>query len=566
MRGTVYTAAIATLLCGCLSSAERGGEVGLMPVITAMGGVAAPAGANGARGSVLATPRLIVLIVFDQLRADHLVRFAPRFQPASEARGERGGFRYLMEHGAWYPYMEHRLLQAMTCPGHATISTGAYPYRHGIVLNGWSDVTTGESVYCLGDSSASLVGVTDPKNDYGVSLLNLRGPTLADALAFGGQDARVVGVSLKDRAALLMAGHDPEAAIWFVEKENRWVTTSALAAELPAWVVALNEGLAKRKGEELVFPIDGPGVGLSDPLPSGFRWTTTVGGKGAVKTPWGNELVTDAAIAALSGEDMGSDDHVDLLAVSYSTLDKVGHSVGPNARLFEETMVDSDRSLARLLGAIDRKVGLEHVVVAVTGDHGVAPLAKWSTDHGLNAVRFRERDLEAGLEAALTEKFGAAGDGLEWVVAFSRFNVYLNPAAAKARGVRLADVRRFTAAHFASMEGIAHAFTQEDVAARTLPPGRYEVQILRQYMAGRSGDVVVIPAPFYFSGEAPANHVSGYTYDTHVPLLLGGFGIRPGVYPEGAETVDIAPTLSFLARVLPPALSEGRVLQECLQH
>ncbi len=507
-------------------------------------------------------PRLAVIVVFDQLRADHLVRFAPRFLPATDANGAPGGFRYLMERGAWYPYAEHRQLQCMTCPGHANISTGAYPYRHGIALNSWYDGDKGE-IYCLGDPDQKIVGLSDPSRSYGVSLANLKGPVFADALSFGGQDAKVVGVSLKDRGSLLLAGHDPDAAIWFDGTEGGWVTTTAVADTLPGWVVSLNDGLRARKGEPLTYPIEGPGVGLSDPIDDGFVWKFTVGDKRATYGPFGDELVVEAAIAALDAEDLGADDTVDFLGVSFSALDKVGHGVGPNHRVFEEMMVSADRSLSRLLQALDSRVGLENVVIAVTGDHGVAPLPAWSTRHKLPAQGFDEKLLGADLEAVLAGKFGVV-PGHGWVHRVMRMNVYLNDAAGAAAGVDMAKVREATAAHFRPMPGFVHVFTSDDVAARRLPAGRFELQILRQYQPGRSGDVVLIPAPFNISGGAPANHMTGYTYDTHVPLLLGGFGVEPGVYAQSAEVVDVAPTLSFLSRVLPPALSEGRVLHEAL--
>jgi hypothetical protein len=506
-------------------------------------------------------PRLAVIVVFDQLRADHLARFAPRFLPPTGPQGEPGGFRYLMESGAWYPYAEHRQLQCMTCPGHANISTGAYPYRHGIALNSWYEGD--KEMYCLGDPDAHIVGLSDPERSYGVSLANLKGPVFADALALGGQDAKVVGVSLKDRGSLLLAGHDPEAAIWFDGKQNGWVTTSAVAETLPAWVLDLNKRLAARKGEKLEYAIEGPGVGLSDPVDDGFRWEFTVGEKKATYGPFGDEVVVDAAIAAIDAESLGADGVVDLLGVSFSALDKVGHGVGPNHRVFEEMMVSADRNLAKLLAALDEKVGLENVVIAVTGDHGVAPLPTWSQLHALPADGLDERKLAAELEVALVARFGAV-EGHKWVHRVMRMNVYLNDAAGEAKGVSMADVRAATAAHFRGMKGFAHVFTAEDVERRSLPAGRFELQILRQYRRGRSGDVVLIPEPFYISGGAPANHMTGYTYDTHVPLLLGGFGVRPGVYAQSAEVVDIVPTLSYLSRVLPPALAEGRVLHEAL--
>lgn len=508
-------------------------------------------------------PKMVVIVVFDQLRADHLTRFASRFLPATGVDGKPGGFRYLMERGAWYPYTEHRQLQSMTCPGHANISTGTYPYRHGIALNSWFDVDAGEEVYCLGDPDQKIVGLSDPKRSYGVSLANLRGPVFADALSFGGHDAKVVAVSLKDRGSLLLAGHDPEAAIWFDEKQNGWVTTTAVADALPGWVTDINETLASRKGETLTFAIDGPGVGISDPVEDGFEWKVEIGAKRSTYGPWGDIVVADAAIAALDAEGLGEDDAVDLLGVSFSALDKVGHGVGPNHRVFEEMVVHADASLARLLGAIDDKVGLENVVVAVTGDHGVAPLADWAHDRGHSARHFKEKELAEELNSALVARFGDV-PGQRWVHRVMRMNVYLNPAAADARKVDMADVRRATAALLEPMPGVRHAFTADDVAARTLPPGRFELQILRQFQTGRSGDVVVIPEPYSISGGAPANHMTGFTYDTHVPLLLGGFGIEPGVYAQGAEVIDIAPTLSFLSRILPPALAEGRVLHECI--
>lgn len=499
-------------------------------------------------------PRLIVVIVFDQFRADYLTRFEKRFLPALGKNGEVGGFAYLMKQGAYFPYGKYDQLQCMTGPGHAAILSGSHPYQSGISLNFWFDPEKKTRTYCAEDVSQATVGVEKTKN-LGTSPKNFIGSTVGDELKNAGHSSKVVTLALKDRSAILMGGHRADLALW-MDYSLKWISSRYYLPDgkLPNWVSELNTKLEKRKGEPLNWSI-----------PGRFSHVSTLGARDSLSHPVGAELTELAAERAIEAFQLGRGKSTDLFAVSFSGHDYAGHTWGPNAPEMEELTAAEDRQVSKLLNYIRRSVpgGLKEVVFVFTADHGVAPAPDYSKENKIPGGRIDDEALGKAISARLNEKFGKPDSG-EWIPLADSLNLWLNHDAVRVKKISLSDVEAVAKEVILKTPGVAHVFSASDYAARKLPPGQFERQILKTYYPGRSGDLVIIQKPFYIKNEDFAEHNSGYNYDSTIPIILAGPKIRPGIYSTQAEVIDIAPTLTFLTGVLPPALSEGRVLSEAL--
>jgi predicted AlkP superfamily pyrophosphatase or phosphodiesterase len=470
-----------------------------------------------------ARPKLIVFIVIDQFRADYLSRFENRFS--------EDGFKALMKEGAYFPYGEYDVLQSMTGPGHATVLTGAYPYQMGIPINDWYDQETHRPTYCVFDATSPIVGANSP----GVSPRNLVGSTLGDELKNAGYPSHVVSLALKDRAAVLLGGHRADLAFWFDNTANHWVSSHYYLKDdkTPKWMDSLNSTVVKK------CPLE-----------------ETCG-----------TLMTVAAFkAALTEYKMGHSGATDLIAVSFSSHDYAGHIFGPNAPEMEDMTISEDQAVSTIRKAVRAEVGsLKDVVFVLTGDHGVAPSPRYLEKTGIETGRIDEATLISEMEADLKRKFGKAKNG-KWIAYATDFNFYLDEQNIAASKADLAKVEAAMKSVLLTKSYFAQVFTRDDVEKHLLPPLQFERQINKTDYKGRSGHVIGIQKPFYVNeSHNNANHMTGYTYDRTVPILFSGLGIKHGVHSEKTEVIDIAPTLSYLSGVVPPALSEGRVLGQILK-
>ena len=513
-------------------------------------------------------PQLMLVVVVDQLRADAIHRFSSRFLPPRQGEGSVGGVRYLQTCGASYSAAEHDVLQAMTAPGHAGIATGAWPYRHGIVVNKWFDRKTGKKIYSVGDPKGTLIGV--PGEPPGRSPANLFGPTLGDTLKNAGYGSRVVSIALKDRAAILMGGHRPDAAIWMHSDSLQWTTSSFYRPDetLPEWVALENARLHERKGEKIVFESGEEASGHSDDGEKSYAYTAHVGDPSALALPFGYEVTIDLVESAFKAKLFSGGQQSDLLMVSLSSHDYLGHEVGPNRREMEDMAAAADRAIARLLNLVDTHIegGLGAVTVVLTGDHGVAARPEYTQRHKLGGGRLDDDAvLKARLEAGLKARFGEALTGEPWLLDIKYLQVYLNPKALDPKGPSRDALEEATRELLLKEEGILKVFTRKDIVTHRPPAGRLGEQAMRSYVEGRSGDVVGVPLPYWIPKKTNAHHWTGYSYDRQVPLLMSGWGIRHARFAQTVNIVDIAPTLSTLAGALHPALSEGRVLDEAIQ-
>jgi predicted AlkP superfamily pyrophosphatase or phosphodiesterase len=517
-------------------------------------------------------PKLVVLIVIDQFRSDYLMRFESRFLPAKGPKGI-GGFRTLLGNAAYYPLAEYEMVQCMTGPGHATLLTGSYPYQNGIPINNWLDQKTQTVNYCVEDAGTPGVGGDPTKPHVGTSPKNLLGTTVSDEWKNAGYPGRVVS------AAILMGGHRADYVLWHDYSTFTWMTSKKYAADgkLPSFVSEENAELAKEKGEKFTWKAEGKGTGFSDetvsPDPKYLRGSSptfpheiTKGDGRSIVSPYGVEITRRLAVRALESLKLGQEKGTDFLFVSLSAHDYMAHGYGPNSREMEEMTVAEDAEIGKLLAAIDKKVGLKNTLIALSADHGGGHSAEFLTKYGVPSGRIDEPNLRKELNALLTSEFGQPPKDETWLPYSEDFAFYLNHPALEKKG----ETARFKAEeivrkHLTAQPAAAFVVTATDVLLRHVPAGSVGKRILLTYYPERSGDVLMIPKSGWESTGDYATHMSGYSYDRYVPLILTGRGFKPGRYAQTANIVDLAPTLSFLLGIVPPSLSEGRVLSEALQ-
>jgi predicted AlkP superfamily pyrophosphatase or phosphodiesterase len=495
-------------------------------------------------------PKLIVAIVVDQFRYDYLLRFR---------RDYTAGFKKLLEQGAVFDDAHHIHYPTVTAVGHSTFLSGATPSLSGIVANDWYDRETGKTVTSVSDSATKLLGADAGA---GSSPRRLLVSTVGDEIKMSGQQSKVIGVSIKDRAAILPAGHMADGAYWFDDKSGHWVTSSYYMESLPAWVSQINEGKpAAIAANAKWVPIDGK----ANP---GKAFCTTGQATADIPkctpleaTPWGNELIEDFAEHALTAEKLGQHTGTDILAVSFSANDYVGHATGPDSPEVRDISIRTDRLLGKLLDYLDKNVGLTNVLLVMTADHGVAPIPEVSEARHMPGGRLSEPALMKAMEDALAAKYGAG----KWIVGRAGIVPWLNTELIASKKLTEAEVENTAADAARKTPHVFRVYTraqlltgqvQEDSVTAALRNGLYD---------GRSGDIFVIQEPGYLYETNGTSHGTPFNYDSHVPVIFLGAGIKPGHYYEKIAVNDIAPTLAAIAGVAQPNGSIGRVLQEMWQ-
>ncbi len=494
------------------------------------------------------SPSLVLVLVYDQFRADMLTRSKDRFLPAQKA-SRIGGFRYLMQSGAYFPLAEYEVLQSMTCPGHAMILSGSYPYANGIALNDFYDRDSGQYTYCLEDK------------EFGVSPRRFHGDTVGDELKMNSPLSKVVGLSLKDRSAILLGGKSAHMSLWLDSDKMEW-TSSGYYPDIQkkTWLQNVNRRLSVLKDSEIIWK------------PSLIKDSFSHKGKAqsgeGLGSPLGLQITNQVAIEIIKNEKLGQRGVTDVLAISFSTHDISGHKYGPNSPEMEELTLQEDLKLSELLNEIAREIpgGLKNVVIALTADHGMAPLDSFAKNRGLDAGRIDQEEMAKQLSQEITKFSGAAKNKKEWVTATKSFNFYFNSEFYEKDADKKTHLLHFAQSWMLKQPGVAFVQTSDDYSQRILPPEMLGRQVLKTYIPKQSGDLVLIPKPFWYEvAKNAATHMTGYAYDRSVPLIIVSPYVKAGVYPSAVKVVDLAPTLSFLLRQNAPALSEGRVLSEIFE-
>jgi predicted AlkP superfamily pyrophosphatase or phosphodiesterase len=520
-----------------------------------------------------AAPKLVVVMVVDGLPSEQLQRYREQF--------DKNGLGRLLAQGASYSNAHQAHGITVTAVGHSAVLSGAYPYRHGIIGNNWIDAQ-GRQVYCTEDGRYRYIGEETTAHD-GTSPANLRVDTLGDQLRYAsGNRSKVVTVSGKDRGAILLAGKTGTAYM-FMDKTGDFASSTYYMQQHPAWVQAFNGAKPQDRyyGQswkpllpEAAYADDAPYPAATEKSTNRFplAFYSESGAPAAdyytrlKASPAVDELTLDFAQAAIEGEGLGRNPTgaTDLLGVSLSGHDYVNHAWGPESRMSHDHLQQLDRRVARFFDFLERRVGMDKVLVVLTADHGFANSVGFAQEHGIAARKIDGKALAAGLDAALAARFGGARLLRETDLP----NIYLDGAVIEARGLVRADVENAAARFLLAQPGIAEVFTRTQLEAGIAAKSRLALLMQRAWHRELSGDLLVVPTAYssYGSGLTGATHGTPYAYDTNVPLvLMGGRWIRAGALPQYAEVVDIAPTLAHILHLRPPAAAEGRVLAEALK-
>src|SRR6478609_5152114 len=522
-----------------------------------------------------AKPKLVVGIVVDQMRQEYLYRYSGKF-------GE-GGFKRLMNDGFMLKNAHYNYVPTYTGPGHASIYTGTTPAIHGIIGNDWYDKELKKGVNCVGDDKQKPVGSELGNGD--VSPWRMLSTTITDELELATQRrSKVVGVSIKDRGAVLPAGHTPDGAYWY--DGGKFITSTYYKPALPIWVDQFNA--LKLPDQYLnqewktILPIEqykesGPDdspyeakfVGKERPVfPYNLKELRKLNGEFDLltRTPFGNDLLTEMAKTACKSEEMGKDEWTDFLTVSYSSPDIIGHAMGPNSVELEDTYIRLDKNLEDLFILLDKEVGKDQYTVFLTADHAVVDVPQYLKDLKIPAGNFNGANLEVKLNEFLASYF----PGKKIIESISNDQVFLNQELfagdPKTSGIDMLIATELISKFLLSTEGVADVFSES-----LLRQGSYEEKgpkgfVIRGYHAKRSGDIAFTLQPGWIGSNSVTGttHGSSYTYDTHVPILFYGAGVKKGSSSQYHTITDIAPTLSVLLKVKFPSGCTGQPVSELL--
>lgn len=513
-------------------------------------------------------PKLVVGIVVDQMRYDYLTRFYDKF-------GE-GGFKRMMHEGFNCKNNHFNYIPTYTGPGHASIYTGTTPKYHGIIGNNWYDKDIKNTVYCAGDDAVKSIGVNG--NAGQMSPHRMKTSTFADEnRLFTQMKGKTIGISIKDRGAILPAGHTANAAYWFYgEDKGHWISSSFYMNDLPNWVKKFNASKAAKsylKVWNTLYNIDTYTESGSDlnTFEGGFKGKETAtfpydlnalkdsnGGFDILKsTAYGNSLITDFALAALEGEALGKDAMTDVLTISYSSTDYIGHNFGVNSKEVEDAYLRLDQDLKRLFDILDAKVGIGAYTVFLTADHGAVDVPAYLQSVKIPAGYVNNGERKETFQKFLMDTFGTT-DILEKI---SNNQIFLNREKIKVLGLDLSDVQDAIVNEQITYKNISKAYTATTMSSVDFTTG-IEALLQNGFNQKRSGDVLLVNDPAYISyRKTGSTHGSGLNYDTHVPLLFFGKGIKHGETFQKTEITDIAPTMSALLGISFPNGAIGQPLE-----
>jgi hypothetical protein len=524
----------------------------------ALGALALLSSIPGAFASAYnARPKLVVVIVIDQFRGDYLERYRDQFSDR--------GFRLFIDRGAYFTDCNYDYANTRTAPGHSTLFTGSYTSGHGIVANEWWDPQKKRRVTSVEDDATKPVG--GGKTGPGASPHNLMSDTLGDELklATGGK-ARVFAVSLKDRAAVLPAGFSGDAAYWIDPKSGDWITSTYYRPDLPEWVRNFNGRRPSERRAEKYWnrewkDSDGTVLGSTAPrngkdgAPAGFY--EVVG-----STPFANDYELEFAKEVILYEKLGAGPATDLLAISLSANDILGHQVGPDSPQMRGMALELDRSLAEFFDFLGHQIGMANVWMALSADHGIAPLPEFAKTLRLPAANLDAKALREQINSLLSKKYAKKADyvlDLDYPVAWLNEDAF----AGVFKGNREAEAEA-DAGEAMKQVGLAGYFTKSQLARGETPATEIGRRYAHSYSPEGGWYVMGLPTPFNVGITKGTDHATPFSYDTHVPLAFYGLAFQPGIYRTHAEPVDLAVTLASLLGINAPAKATGRVLTEAL--
>ncbi|MCA6468412.1 MAG: alkaline phosphatase family protein [Chitinophagaceae bacterium] len=522
--------------------------------------------------SAISHPKLVVGIVVDQMRWDYLTRYYPLFQA-------NGGFRRMLGDGFSFDNTQIPYVPTVTACGHTCVYTGSIPALHGIVGNNWWDNRLQKGMYCSEDKSVKGVG-SKTEEDGQMSPKNMLTTTVCDELRLASNFAsKVIGIAIKDRGAILPAGHSANAAYWYESKTGNFISSTYYMNELPGWVQQFNG----RKLPDSLYRL-----GWKTALPAatyslfssaddkayeskpfgkealGFPYDLSkFVGKDYSKissTPWGNTLTAEMAKAAVLAEKLGQGSATDFLAVSFSSPDYIGHSFGPNSWENADDYVRLDQELGKFFQFLDAQLGAKSYTVFLTADHAVAHIPGYLKENRIPGGLLDMSGMMKDMNLQIKQRYGIDNA----IASIMNEQVYLSRKRMDTSKADVVEIKNFIVQYLLKEENITHAFSSDDVLITPLP------KVIREMYANgfhpsRSGDISFIPKPGYFiGGSTGTTHGSPFQYDTHIPLLWYGWGIKKGSSNKMVYMTDIAPTVAALLRIQAPNGNVGNVLDDAL--
>jgi len=541
-------------------------------------------------------PRLVLLLVVDQFRYDYLERFGDLFGP--------GGFRRLLQHGASWVDANYDYVPTYTAPGHAAMLTGAPPAGTGIVANEWIERETNTQVTSVTDSSVKSLG--GGLNEVGYSPRRLLASTVGDEMRLATNDrSKVIGISLKPRSAILPAGRHANGAYWFSTQSGSMTSSTYYFKELPNWVSDFNRARPAdkyfgAKWEHLLPTSEyirraGPDTPVWENLDhivgdtNAFPHIITGGARAPGPafytaldySPFSNDLLVEFTKQTLVNEKLGQGGETDVLTLSLSANDYVGHHFGPYSHEVMDVTLRVDRQIATLLDFIDNRIGLQNTLVVFTADHGAAPIPEHASVMGLDGRRIRFSEILDAANSAISARYNRGkktpDPTADYIFTYDyegsrrggliNANLYFNLKALERDGINLDEIEQVAGEAILRVPGIARYFTRAQLLRGAVPAGDpIARRVLNGFYSTRSGDLVIIQEPFKYLTESAdaATHGTGYSYDTHVPLVIMGQDFQPGIYSQSATPTDIAATIAAALRIQAPSNSIGRILLEAL--
>ncbi|CAI8201239.1 MAG: Alkaline phosphatase PafA [Cryomorphaceae bacterium] len=498
----------------------------------------------------LQKPKLVVGIVVDQMRYDYIYRFWDDF-------GD-DGFKRLISEGHFFRNAQFGYVPTYTGPGHASIYTGTTPSVHGIIANDWYDKNTEEYIYCAGDGDMHTVCDCDQKNTDVVSADGKMSPhhmlttTFSDELKLFNNESKVYGISLKDRGAILPAGHSANGAFW-LSSDGKWITSSFYMNQLPDYIKTINDNNPSEtylKGE---WAVKGKFSHNLDTL-------LLTGAKSIKKTPFGNSILKDLAIDIINEEELGQGENTDIITISFSSTDYIGHQYGPHAAEIKDTYIRLDKDITEILSNLDKEIGTENVVLFITADHGVVSEPQELLERNIPAGYFDGSVMKTELSIYLNTNYGEG----EWIKNYSNNQLFLNQKLIAERNINLQEIERKCANFFLKYEWVKNTYTATQINENEYNNSFHSL-IQRGYNQKRSGDVIVSLQTGWLSSyweKGGTTHGSSYSYDTHVPLIFWGGTIPQGQTDRKVNIRDIAPTISTILGTAYPNGCTGNPLPE----
>ena len=519
-----------------------------------------------------ARPSLVLFVVVDQLRGDMPEQYLPRFGP--------DGFRFFFDNGVVYRNAFLGNAATSTGPGHATLLTGATPGRHGIVGNDWIEPDSQREIYCTADRDHHVFGESGSHLP-GTSPALLEAETLGDVLTRSSDgQGHVLSISTKDRSAILMGGRQGKA-FWYSRQTGRFVTSSYYYPENPEWLDRWNakrlvdrwkdaQWQLLRPREQYRFatrddqPWEKDYRGLGRTFPHSFDRVATQDYYTALRyTPFANDLIIDFVAEVLESHELGADLATDLLAISFSVTDRIGHMFGPDSLEAEDNMLRLDQQMAALLALIDRKVGLENTLVILSADHGIPSAPEFLKLDGSDAARIDTPRVIRDINVSLRKRF-ATRENL--IVSFLDPAFYLNIREIERAGLELGVVEKFVAESVARVDGIEFALTRSDILAGKIPRNRITDRMLKAFHPTRSGNVFPVQESGWFLQSDPwlyaTTHGSPHDYDAHVALMMAHGRGEPTIVDRTVIVENVAPTIAAYLDIEAPSASTGAPLKE----